>query len=206
MAYSPFDDVFRRFAGTLASVDEFIAIVATGSFGESGWNTLSTGDGGHSRGLFQINDLYHPGGNWRLDPAQASAYMVPVYANVYRQVKAANPGLQGAELASLVSALAERPEGYDNPASSARQNYRNAYAHVVAFSGGQVPASGNTSGGSAQQPGGGTGAPETLDFGHTLSYVAGNAGLFVFGIALLGLGIYLLARPAINVSLPKVGS
>ncbi len=130
--FSPFDNVFRQYAGDLAENPEFIGIVAAGTRAESGWDTNNrTGDNGHSWGLFQINDLAHPGGAWRNDPDAASAYMVPRYADAYRAAKAQYPNLQGAELASLVAAMAERPLGWDDPTSAARRGYATAYAQIT---------------------------------------------------------------------------
>lgn len=131
-AFSPYDDIFRRHAGDLASDPQFISIVAAGTKAESGWNTDNrTGDNGHSWGLFQMHDGGAGAGMGaaRLDPNAASAVMVPRYAEAYRKYTA--QGLTGSALASAVAAYAERPLGWDDPNSTARQNYAKEWATVT---------------------------------------------------------------------------
>lgn len=106
--FSPYDDTFKKYAGDLANDPEFIKIVAAGTLAESSWNTNSTsGDGGHSWGLFQMHDrgMGAGMGNSRLDPDAASAVMVPRYADAYRKFTA--QGLQGPALAAAVGHAAE---------------------------------------------------------------------------------------------------
>ncbi len=137
--FSPFDDVFRKYAGPLAGNDEFISILAAGTKAESGWNPNATGDNGHSIGIFQMHDQGAGAGlsrDQRADPDTASAHMVPRYVAAYQQAKAQNPNLGGPELASLVAAMAERPLGWDNPQSAARRGYASAYGDVM---GGKAP-------------------------------------------------------------------
>ena len=109
--FSPFDEVFRRYAGPLGANDEFMAILAAGTRAESQWNPNAVGDNGRSVGLFQMHEAGAGAGlshAQRADPDFASSRMVPAYAAAYQQIKAANPTLQGPELASLVAATAER--------------------------------------------------------------------------------------------------
>lgn len=126
--FSPFDDVFARHAGALANNPEFMSIVAAGTLAESGWNPgNTTGDGGHSWGLFQMHDGGAGAGmgNARLDPDAASAVMVPKYAQAYLQAKAANPNLSGPGLAAVVAQAAERS------ADSSGSAYASAYRRLM---------------------------------------------------------------------------
>jgi hypothetical protein len=129
--FSPFDDLFRRYAGDQAGNDELIAIIAAATVPESGWNPDRVGDGGKSVGLFQIHEVH--GLSWadRADPERASAFMVPRYVAAYNEARAAHPGLSGADLASLVAAMAERPEGWTDPNSVSRTNYRESYLRIL---------------------------------------------------------------------------
>lgn len=128
--FSPFDQVFMAHGATNP---ELLAIIAAGSYAESKWDPNIVGDNGHSVGLFQMHDQGAGAGmgDSRRDPNAASARMVPAYVNAYNQVKASNPNLSGAELASLVAAMAERPYDGMNPNSAARNGYRAAYNYVM---------------------------------------------------------------------------
>lgn len=141
--YSPFDDVFRKHAGDLAGDNEFIAIVAAGTHAESTWDANNTtGDGGHSWGLFQMHDRGAGAGmgNARLDPDAASAVMVPKYAAAYKKYKAL--GYSGSKLAALVAQDAEQSA---DPTGSA---YAQAYDLIkTGKAGGAAPsASGSVAG------------------------------------------------------------
>jgi hypothetical protein len=135
--FSPFDDLFRQHAGDQAGNDELIAIIAAAIEPESGGNPERVGDEGKSVGLFQIHEIH--GLSWaeRADPDRASAFMVPRFIAAYNEAKAEHPHLSGADLASLVAAMAERPEGWTDPGSVARTNYRESYLRLL--SGGQRP-------------------------------------------------------------------
>lgn len=135
--YSPFDDAFRKHAGDLADDDEFIATVAAGTKAESGWRPDAVGDNGRSVGIFQMHEAGAGRGlsvSQRSDPDMASSIMVPKYAKFYQEGRA--QGLQGSDLASYVSAMAERPYGYNDPNSQARRNYKAAYEEIK---GGIIP-------------------------------------------------------------------
>lgn len=130
--FSPFDDVFRRHAGSLANDPRFISILAAATKAESGWDPNNTrGDNGHSWGLFQMHDqgAGRGMGAARLDPDAASRVMVPLFAAAYRE--GINRGLSGAELASYTARYAERPFDYENPRGAAAQNYIAAYNQVT---------------------------------------------------------------------------
>jgi hypothetical protein len=135
--FTPFDDFFRRHAGDQAGNEELIAIIAATIGPESGGNPERVGDEGKSVGLFQIHEIH--GLSWaeRADPDRASAFMVPRFIAAYHEAKATHPHLSGADLASLVAAMAERPEGWTDPGSVARTNYRESYLRIL--SGGQRP-------------------------------------------------------------------
>lgn len=131
--FSPYDDVFARHAGDLADNPEFLSIVAAGTLAESSWNTNSTtGDGGHSWGLFQMHDGGAGAGmgQARLDPDAASAVMVPRYAAAYKAAKAQNPNLTGPALAARVAQAAERS------ADESGSAYAAAYRTIM---GGKAP-------------------------------------------------------------------
>jgi hypothetical protein len=134
--FSPFDDVFRRHAGDQAGNDELIAIIAATIGPESGGDPERVGDEGKSVGLFQIHEIH--GLSWaeRADPDRASAFMVPRFIAAYHEAKAVHPHLSGADLAAHVAAMAERPEGWTDPGSVARTNYRESYLRLL---GGQRP-------------------------------------------------------------------
>lgn len=132
--FSPFDAVFARHApGDLGTNPEFMSIVAAGTLAESRWNpTNTTGDGGHSWGLFQMHD-HGAGagmGDARLDPDAASAVMVPKYAYAYQAIKSQNPNLSGPALAAAVAQEAERSA---DPTGAA---YAKAYQQIM---GGSAP-------------------------------------------------------------------
>lgn len=107
-AFSPYDNIFAKYAGAQANNPEFLAIVAAGTKAESQWDTTNTtGDGGHSWGLFQMHD-HGAGsgmGNTRLDPDTASSVMVPAYVASYNAAK--SRGLTGAALAAATAQGAE---------------------------------------------------------------------------------------------------
>lgn len=120
---------------------DFIRTVAAGAKAESGWDpdriqqgfTLGSGEG--ARGLFQF-DMGGMGAQYRGNEqallgqsgAQLQAsQIVPLYAQAYRSAPA---GLSGADKASWVAAQAERPAGYTDPSSPARQNYAAAYSQI----------------------------------------------------------------------------
>jgi tape measure domain-containing protein len=106
--FSPFDSIFRKYAGDLSNNDEFIKIVAAGTKAESTWNPNNqTGDGGHSWGLFQMHDQGAGAGmgNARLDPDAASRVMVPLYAAAFNRY---SQYLSGPALAAAVAQAAER--------------------------------------------------------------------------------------------------
>lgn len=128
--FSPYDAIFQAHGATNP---ELLAILAAGSYAESGWNPNAVGDNGHSVGIFQMHDAGAGSGmgESRRDPNAASARMVPAYIDAYNRVKASNPSLSGAELASLVAAMAERPSDWQNPNSAGRNNYRAAYNTVM---------------------------------------------------------------------------
>jgi TP901 family phage tail tape measure protein len=131
--YSPYDDVFRQFAGAYAEDERLIAIIAAGTSWESaggqGWNAGSTsGDQGHSWGLFQMHDQGAGAGMGaaRLDPGAASAVMVPAYVASYQAALA--QGRTGADLAAYTIGGAERPYGWGG---SAPFNQTDAYGHYA---------------------------------------------------------------------------
>lgn len=124
--FSPYDAIFAAHAPpALANNPEFLSIVAAGTLAESSWDpSNTTGDGGHSWGLFQMHDAGAGSGmgNARLDPNAASAVMVPKYAQAYMQIKAQNPGLSGAPLAARVAQAAERSADETGGAYAAAYN------------------------------------------------------------------------------------
>ena len=129
--FSPYDEVFRQYAGDQAGNDELIAIIAAATIPESGWNPERVGDDGRSVGLFQIHDVN--GLSWadRADPERASAFMVPLFVAAYDEARATHPRLSGGDFASLVAATAERPEGWSDPDSAARARYRQSYLRLM---------------------------------------------------------------------------
>ncbi len=136
--FSPFDDIFRPHMGPHADNPELMSIIAAATKAESGWRTDAVGDAGASVGLFQMHERGAGAGmtrEQRADPNTAAAKMVPQFVQAYDRIKAANPNLSGAELASLVAATVERPQDWQNPASHARNNYRRAHAEVMNGSG-----------------------------------------------------------------------
>jgi hypothetical protein len=161
--FSPFDEVFRKYAGALANDDQFIAIVAAGVKAESGFDPNRVGDQGHSLGLFQMHDQGAGAGMGasRANPDAASARMVPAYVTAYRE--GLGLGLSGAALASYTARYAEHPFDYANPNSQAGQNYTAAYNAVI---GGTAPSSASSR---ATMP------------GQTLSVPLGMAGNYVGG-------------------------
>jgi hypothetical protein len=129
--FSPFDDTFRKYAGDEAGNDELISIIAAATKRESRWNSETTGDDGHSVGLFQIHDVHGLSRTERADPDAAAAFMVPRFSQAYKQVKATRPSLSGAALASTVVGMAQRPSDWTDPASPARMKYREAHVEVM---------------------------------------------------------------------------
>ncbi len=135
--FSPYDDVFRKYAGDLANDSRFIQIIAAAtkqeSTGGTGWNPAAINDsnGEYSVGLFQMNKKGGAGGNYPdeklQDPDFAASVMVPQYAQVYRQVTQANPTLDGAALASQVARLVERPAGWKQEGGFADKAYQAAF-------------------------------------------------------------------------------
>ena len=189
--FSPYDDVFRKYAGPFANDPEFIKIVAAGTLAESSWNANSTtGDGGHSWGLFQMHD-HGAGagmGDARLDPNAASAVMVPKYAAAYAQLK---DKLSGPALAAAVAQAAE------NSADRTGSRYAAAYKQISGGNAPNVVASakdwigqqagniGNAVGGAAQNAVN-TVAPAVQDFAQNgpigaTRDLAGNAADYVLG-------------------------
>lgn len=133
--FSPFDDVFRRHAGEYGNDPQFMAILAAGAYAESGWNPRAVGDGGHSIGIFQMHDRGAGAGlsvEQRQDPNVQAQHMIPRYIDGYNRYR---NQYQGAQLASMVAAYAERPLGWDNPNSAAHNGYRNAFNYVLGQSG-----------------------------------------------------------------------
>lgn len=204
MAFSPFDSIFRKYAGAYAGDDQFIAIVASGTYAESGWNPYAIGDNGHSAGLFQLHDQGAGAGlgEKRFDPDFASSVMVPRYADAYAQYSGV---YSGRELASIVAATAERPLNWDVPTSAARNGYRAAYDFVTGSSNNESapssPSSGGTQGGSPSTPSTPS-APSasTSNFGESLGFVAQLGGVLILAIVLLGLGVFLLSRQSFDLS------
>src|SRR5215471_11788612 len=123
----------------LASDPDFIRTVAAGAKAESGWDPnriqqgFALGSGKGARGLFQF-DMGGMGAGMdesALMGDQGAAYqasqIVPLYARAYMS---APQGLSGAERASWVAGQAERPLGFTDPNSAARQNYAAAYNQI----------------------------------------------------------------------------
>jgi hypothetical protein len=139
--------LIARNAPELANDPDFIRTVAAGAKAESGWdvnrvqNGFRIGSGAGARGLFQF-DVGGMGAGLPEEQLlgqqgaelQASR-IVPLYAKAYAS---APQGLTGAEKASWVAAQAERPLGYDDPASAARRNYASAFNELSAGPG-QTP-------------------------------------------------------------------
>lgn len=131
--FSPFDDIFKHYAGELADDPLFISAVAAAVLHESGFNPQAVGDGGASHGLFQMHDRGAGAGmtiEERQDPWIASSKMIPRFARAYYDGLAR--GLTGEELVSHTARYAERPYGYDDPNGHAARAYKAAWRRVMA--------------------------------------------------------------------------
>jgi hypothetical protein len=126
--FSQYDDVFKKYAGSLANDSDFLRIVNATVKAESGHNPNAVGDGGKSIGLFQMHEQGAGAGMSaadRSDPDKASSVMIPRFVAMYQQGK--QQGLSGTDLASFVARNVERPLGYDDPNGAAARKYISAY-------------------------------------------------------------------------------
>lgn len=146
--FSQFDDVFKKYAGTLAGDSDFMRIVNATVKAESGMNPNAMGDNGHSIGLFQMHDQGAGAGMSaadRADPDKASAVMIPRFVAMYQQGK--QQGLTGTDLASYVSRNVERPLGFEDPNGAAARKYVSAYQELGGQLGSAYPGAENDTGG-----------------------------------------------------------
>lgn len=152
LKFSPYDPIIRKHAGDLGGNDEFVSVVAAAILAESMGDPNAVGDGGKSKGIYQIHDANMLPDSVRLDPDQATAFMMPRFIAAYNAAKA--QGLAGAALAEAVAMEAERPQ--DTP--EARARYRNAFGAITSQGPGAF-AAGLTAGGGTPSPTRGGSAP-----------------------------------------------
>lgn len=128
--------VIARQAGPLGSDPAFVNTVLAGAYAESGLNPRAVQQGGGGRGFFQF-DLGGMGAGLSQSQLFSESYqasqIIPLYAKYWQMAPA---GLSPTERASWVAAMAERPAGYSDPSSAARQRYASAYGTVSGVLGG----------------------------------------------------------------------
>lgn len=86
-------------------------VMVASALTESGGNTMAMGDGGRSRGLWQINDIHRLRAEDRHDPDYAASWMLE---NMFRPAaaEAERRGYQGEDLAAAIHMAAEKPVGW----------------------------------------------------------------------------------------------
>ena len=145
--FSPYDPVFKKWAGELANDPQFISLLAAASLQESGWQpNRSWADpsdafpNGTAGGLFAIHSVHQQalagmGYNLedRRDPDVATQFMMPRFVKSYNEAR--SKGLEGEELVSETLRMAERPAGYSDPNSPAAMAYKRAWRQVLALRG-----------------------------------------------------------------------
>lgn len=145
--FSQYDDVFKKYAGSLANDSDFLRIVNATVKAESGHNPNAVGDGGKSIGLFQMHEQGAGAGMSaadRSDPDKASSVMIPRFVAMYQQGK--QQGLSGTDLASFVARNVERPLGYEDPNGAAARKYISAYQAFGGQLGAAYPGAENDTG------------------------------------------------------------
>lgn len=183
------------------------AAMLLGSRMESSWSTTAVGDNGTSFGPFQIHLPAHPGVSQAEaeDPTWAVNYMLPVYTAGVAAVPASLWGTNPSLAAATAAYHAERP--------------KNMYASSVISA--DWPYVTQALGGNSAAVGSGSASPGTTGNVSTASSVFGDlgtqinvalndiyVGLLVFvGIVLMGVGLVLIFRDALNfnIKIPKLG-
>lgn len=188
------------------------AAMLMGAFLESGANANSVGDQGTSFGPFQIHLPAHPGvtAQQAQDPQFAVAFMLPAYQNGVSQVPSSLWQTNPALAAATAAFKAERPLNM-----YAASSYNANWSKVIAVLGGNTTLGGGGTGSVAPPTTGGA-ATDTASVSGTIVqsfYPVLNAiwmaGLIAGGIAIVGVGVYLLVTgtvpttPTINVKVEQ---
>jgi hypothetical protein len=109
-------------------------IMGAAAMAEGGGDSEAVGDGGHSYGPFQINDIHGLTVEARCDPAFATGWMY-THEFVPAFVEGARRGYTGEQLARWTCMAAERPYGWRRPeapglTSPAADNYARHWADL----------------------------------------------------------------------------